>query len=304
MKAAYKNKHLKINQTKGDARDMGLLNKGVTFLNFDETYFLQQNLQSYPHESVDFLSLRQVHLYCEKDSLEEIERRLSDRKQKGITFIGNGNYHYVTYLLLKEIKTPFTLVLFDNHPDIDMSVDTTEEIISCGSWVSFALEHIPMMKQVIIIGPSSAKLASTDFSNVTIFPFDRLQNDFSKHILSAIQTDTVYISIDKDVLSKTDAATNWDQGNMSIHTLIQYLQDIFKHKDVYGVDICGEVPSSPNNMFLPTYKDSIQKNEAANIKILQTCLGNHRQKPSKSKIHFYHLSKFTKAYKGGVQMPS
>jgi arginase family enzyme len=283
---------------------MGLLNKGVTFLNFDETYFLQQKLQSYPHESIDFLNLQHVNLYCEKDSLEEIEKRLSERKQKGITFIGNGNYHYVTYLLLKEIPTPFTLVLFDNHPDIDMSEDATEKIISCGSWVSFALEHIPMMKQIIIIGPSSAKIDSSYFSKVTIVPFDCQQNYSSKLILSTIQTDTVYISIDKDVLNKTDAVTNWDQGNMSILTLTQYLQDILKHKDIYGLDICGEVPSSPINLFLSTYKDSIQKNETANIKILQTCLDNSRQKTPKPRIHSFPLAKFTTAYKRGIRMPS
>ncbi|UQD50966.1 arginase family protein [Bacillus methanolicus] len=283
---------------------MGLLNKGVTFLNFDETYFSQQSLRSIPHESIDFLNLQHVHLFCEKDSLKEIERRLSERKQKGITFIGNGNYHYVTYLLLKEIHTPFTLVLFDNHPDIDMSEGTTEKIISCGSWVSFALEHIPMMKQVIIVGPSSAKIASSESLKVTIFPFDRQQNYSSKLILSTIQTDTVYISIDKDVLNKSDAVTNWDQGFMNIHTLIQYVQDILKNKDIYGVDICGEAPSTPNNFFLPTYKDSIQKNETANIKILQTCLGNSRQKASERRIHSFTSAKFTAAYKGGVRMPS
>ncbi|EIJ82292.1 hypothetical protein PB1_05160 [Bacillus methanolicus PB1] len=283
---------------------MGLLKKGVTFLNFDETYFSQKRLQSFPHESIDFLNLRHVHLYCEEDSLEEIERRLSERKQKGITFIGNGNYHYVTYLLLKEIHTPFTLVLFDNHPDIDMLEGAAEKIISCGSWVSFALEHIQMMKQVIIVGPSSVQIDPSCFSKVTIFPFDHQQNYSSKLILSTIQTDTVYISIDKDVLNRNDAVTNWNQGDMSILTLIEYVQDILENKDIYGLDVCGEMPSSPINLFHPAYKDSIQKNENANIKILQVCLDSLRRKPSQRRIHSFHSSKFTAAHKGGVRMPS
>lgn len=49
-----------------------------------------------------------------------------------------------------------------------------------------------------------------------------------------------YISIDKDVLDRYWARTNWDQGNMSIKTLEKILQDIFKHQNVIGVDICGE----------------------------------------------------------------
>jgi arginase family enzyme len=257
---------------------MGLLNKGVTFLNFDEIYFSQQKLQSYPHENIHLLNLPHTNLYCEKASLEVIERRLSERKQKGITFIGSGNYHYVTYLLLKEIREPFSLILFDNHPDIDILEDSSEKMISCGSWVSFALENIPLLKQVIIIGPTVEKIHPLDSSKVTIFPFYHRRNYSSKLILSNIQTENVYISIDKDVLHPSEAVTNWNQGNLSLSTLIQYLQEILKNKNVYGIDICGEMPASPIDLFHPVYKESIQKNELANLKILQTCLDDTRQK--------------------------
>ena len=49
-----------------------------------------------------------------------------------------------------------------------------------------------------------------------------------------------YISIDKDVLNRYGARTNWSQGNMSVDTLKRMLLDVFMHQNVIGVDICGE----------------------------------------------------------------
>ena len=49
-----------------------------------------------------------------------IKRALNRRKNKGITFIGSGNYHYVSHLLLEEINKPFTLILFDHHTDMNL----------------------------------------------------------------------------------------------------------------------------------------------------------------------------------------
>ena len=49
-----------------------------------------------------------------------------------------------------------------------------------------------------------------------------------------------YISIDKDVLDRYGARTNWNQGSMSVDTLQKLLSEVFRHQKVIGVDICGE----------------------------------------------------------------
>lgn len=49
-----------------------------------------------------------------------------------------------------------------------------------------------------------------------------------------------YISIDKDVLDRGGARTNWNQGDMPTAVLENLLQDVFRHQRVIGVDICGE----------------------------------------------------------------
>ena len=247
---------------------MGLVNKGMTVLHFDETYKLQSKLQLFPHENIDFYDLQHVNLYCEQDSLTKIEQRLAERRKKGMTLIGSGNYHYVTSSLLKEIKEPFTLVLFDHHPDIGRS-DESDTLLSCGSWVSYALKNIPMLKKAVIIGPTSLKNQDSSLPNATIFPYNSHRVS-SKMILSNIPTNTVYISIDKDVLKKTDAITNWDQGQMSLASLLHYIEALLQYKNVYGMDICGEAKFSPDQYFDPNFQDALRKNESANIKILQT----------------------------------
>lgn len=49
-----------------------------------------------------------------------------------------------------------------------------------------------------------------------------------------------YISVDKDVLNRYNARTNWNQGNMSVTTLKKLLREVFRLQRVIGVDICGE----------------------------------------------------------------
>ncbi|MGR6009077.1 hypothetical protein ACT7CZ_15665, partial [Bacillus cereus] len=41
-------------------------------------------------------------------------------------------------------------------------------------------------------------------------------------------------------------------------------------QSIYGIDICGELPVYPSQLFLPKYKNAIQKNEQANLQILKT----------------------------------
>jgi arginase family enzyme len=251
---------------------MGLLRKEISILHFDEQYSTQRNLLLTQHEDLDFRNINHVNLYCEETSLRQIANGLEKRSQKGITFIGSGNYHYVSFLLLKELTKPFTLVLFDNHPDLGSAQLQDEPLLSCGSWVSYALKELPLLRQVVIIGPTTFIDHYPTSPRVVIFPFDGRHQYSIKSILSAIHTEHVYISIDKDVISPSEVSTNWDQGIMTIKTLTHFLQAIFKQKQVEGIDICGEAQVSPVNAFLPDYQTIISKNEQANLKIVQTCL--------------------------------
>lgn len=251
---------------------MGLLNSELSILHFDDTYWNQKHLQQYHHDSIDFRNMRHVNLYCEKESLLDMEQTLEKKHQNGITFIGSGNYHYVTYLLLKQITKPFTLVLFDNHPDLQIRQNQCNEIISCGTWVSFAIKDIPFLERVIMIGPTVDLKPYSPHPFTVIYPFGYKHNFSIKSILSAIHSQNIYISIDKDVLNTSEASTNWDQGAMDLPTLTYYLHMFLNERKVQGVDICGELPLSPLEAILPEQQAMIQKNEKVNQLILQTCL--------------------------------
>ena len=50
----------------------------------------------------------------------------------------------------------------------------------------------------------------------------------------------LYISIDKDALFPAYAATNWDQGSLSLEHMKAIISEIAKDRKIIGVDICGE----------------------------------------------------------------
>ncbi|WP_018663732.1 arginase family protein [Heyndrickxia acidiproducens] len=253
---------------------MGLLHKGVAILEFDETYDEQEKLQSIPHEPINLRHLPHSNLFCEDAALRQIQTGLQKRRKRGITFLGSGNYHYVTLLLLQEAAEPFSLVLFDNHPD--MGKDCENQMLSCGSWVSFALQQNPLLEKVIIVGPTAIKEPLPRTPSASIFPFSAQHGVDLKLVLSAIHTETIYISIDKDVLAPRFAATNWDQGIMDKSVLLSYLASLISAKRVFGVDICGETRMSPAEQFMPRIREAIRKNDAMNTEILSTCLNAAR----------------------------
>ena len=55
-----------------------------------------------------------------------------------------------------------------------------------------------------------------------------------------ITTRNVYITIDKDVLSHSDALTNWDQGKMPLDALLSALRHILAHHHAVGIDVNGD----------------------------------------------------------------
>lgn len=50
----------------------------------------------------------------------------------------------------------------------------------------------------------------------------------------------LYVSIDKDVLSRHYAKTNWSQGEMSVELLKRILKRFLVEHEIIGADICGE----------------------------------------------------------------
>ncbi|MCC2463854.1 arginase family protein, partial [Bacillus mobilis] len=52
--------------------------------------------------------------------------------------------------------------------------------------------------------------------------------------------------------------------------LLKYIHALIRDKNVSGIDICGELPVYPSQLFLAKYTNAIKKNEEANLQILKS----------------------------------
>ena len=90
--------------------------------------------------------------YCDDAAAAEIRRRIRPYLGKpGIRWIDSGDYHYMTLFTTETIAEPFSLVLFDNHPD-DIEAEFGG-VLSCGGWVGNMRKERTMMKEVVAVGP-------------------------------------------------------------------------------------------------------------------------------------------------------
>jgi hypothetical protein len=210
---------------------------------------------------------------------EKIARVLSDSPQTRLTFMGSGDFHHVTSLLLEicvqKRPAPVTVVHFDNHPDWVRFDKGTH----CGSWVNRALD-LPHVEKIITIGVTSRDLVSPEKrlahlqllsqGKLELYPFNhppsRVDGDYGEgpsyqqrdgHIhwrnisaigegnflellLSRIKTNSVYLTIDKDVLQPGDAITNWSQGVMQLPYLLSLVREIGARHSIAGCDVIGD----------------------------------------------------------------
>ena len=191
---------------------------------------------------VDLSDISGTNMYCTKEAEDEIRNRLKDFGPEGIHFLDNGNYHYVTKIFLDKIKEPFSLVLFDYHND--MQIPIIHDLISCGSWAREVLKENHYLQQLILIGPDQKSIDEIDSDiqeKLICISIQELEQHKAKKMAEKIQREfPVYFSIDKDVLNRYAARTNWNQGRMSLDMLEMLLYQICAHQKVIGADIGGE----------------------------------------------------------------
>ncbi len=184
-------------------------------------------------------------------------------------FCGSGDFHHVTPLLIaranEAVRAPTTVLHFDNHPDWVKFANG----MHCGSWVTHAA-RMPHVQRVITIGVCSRDIVhphvkAADSSligeeRLELYPY-RSSGDggavdicgrpwptiasigesaFPDFLLERISTENVYVTIDKDVLRREDAVTNWDQGCTSLSFLETVLHRIGAGRRIIGADIVGD----------------------------------------------------------------
>lgn len=221
-----------------------------------------------PHVQ-DFIYLDCSHftecdMYCSLNSQKALTRMLSPFTIHGTHLLDNGNYHYLSYFFVKQIKEPFNLLVFDHHTD--MQDPLFSDLLTCGNWIKKVIETQPYLHQLILIGPKQKA-----FHNIAKYPKliaisdeDLSQKDL--HVLETIEAMPTYISIDKDVLSSHYALTNWNQGVMSLPTLEKLLSIAIVKQPIIGIDLCGEADVS---MPFPELVKAEHLNEKTDVTLLQ-----------------------------------
>ena len=186
---------------------------------------------------------------CECDSI--IENRGNFTSAPDIHFFDNGNYHYMSKLWTDRVQEPFTLIVFDHHPD--MQPPRFGGILSCGGWVKEVLDNNKFIQNAIIIGVKNELVEtireelsqsgeSSILEKVTFIKESEL-SILSSLICSDfvnVLSPNLYISIDKDALSPSYAVTNWDQGSLTLDALKNCITALTTNRKILGIDICGE----------------------------------------------------------------
>ncbi len=227
----------------------------VTVLDFTGVYeaqpFMQELRMRADTRHIGCGDIPGTDCYCDDEAVETIRKRIAEvgiTDASGIHFFDNGNYHYMSKIWTDMVKEPFSLVIFDHHPD--MQEPRFSNILSCGGWVKKVMEENPFVDNVVIIGVADhladefrndkvTFIRESELPSVTVDSIAalRLQNDNKSRAQKDIP---LYISIDKDALSTDYAATNWDQGSLSLEHTKAIIDALAQDHRIIGVDICGE----------------------------------------------------------------
>ena len=237
---------------------------------------------------LDFTTLSGTTGFCDDAAADEIRRRIADFPSRGLHFLDNGNFHYLTRFWCEKISEDFALVVYDHH--VDLRKPVFPGLMSCGSWIRDVLLRNRHCRAVLIIGPERAQtdiierelqsLVAEDqpprsSAPARLYCFtedDILDGRVARelpHLLDALHL-PVYISIDKDVLSRKVLRTNWDQGIMTEaefrHELDRFTMDPKIH--ILGVDICGEPAYNACRRLLDDTRD-LRRSDGVNRRLLE-----------------------------------
>ena len=240
MKNTEKNKNNRITQT--------IDFKETVIMNFSGIYKNQNFYKNYAEEEIFWTELSDLsgcNCYCDAEASDRIRKEIQAFTGKGLHFIDSGNYHYMTRLWLEKLQIPFRLLVFDNHTD--MQPPAFGGLLSCGGWIAVSLEELPLLQEVILVGPDEEAYTQVepDLQQKVLFlsreKLSTMTTEEKEGFFNNLSEDLpLYVSVDKDVLCKGDASTTWSQGDMHLSELMSFLELVLERQNILGMDVCGE----------------------------------------------------------------
>lgn len=240
MKNTEKNKNNRITQI----IDL----KETVIMNFSGIYKNQSFYKNHAEKEIFWTELSDLsgcNCYCDAEAADRICGEIQNYTGNGIHFIDSGNYHYMTRLWLEKQQVPFRLLVFDNHTD--MQPPAFGGLLSCGGWIAASLEELPLLQEVILVGPDEEAYTQVepDLQQKVLFlsreKLSTMTAEEKEGFFNNLSEDLpLYVSVDKDVLCKGDASTTWSQGDMHLSELMSFLELILERQNILGMDVCGE----------------------------------------------------------------
>ena len=126
-------------------------NRKTVIMNFSGVYREEDFWKEEEVLWLDFQKLSGVNCYCTQEAEEEIKEGIQNLPLEGIHFLDSGNYHYLTKFWLEKFREPFSLLVFDNHTD--MQEAAFFGLLSCGSWALEVLEGNSLLSHICTVGP-------------------------------------------------------------------------------------------------------------------------------------------------------
>ncbi len=153
---------------------------------------------------------------------------------------GSGDFHHLTAVFTRQIKEPFAILSFDNHPDWDVRPPHW----SCGAWVNRALEN-PLVQQVAVWGCGSFECgfpgrllgnrSACRAGRLRVAPWRSEGKGYPSWLhpisppdwrlsfaqfVESILAQAIYVTVDLDCLGESDAITNWENGRFALCDLV------------------------------------------------------------------------------------
>jgi hypothetical protein len=172
---------------------------------------------------------------------------------------GSGDFHHLTAIFIRQVKEPFVILSFDNHPDWDIR----PPFWSCGAWVNRALEN-PLVQQVAVWGCGSFECrfpwrllgnrSACRSGRLRVAPWRAEGDDYPSWLhpvstldwrpafaryIESMGTYPVYVTVDLDSLEESDAITNWENGRFSLADVVWAIGLLRRKSQVIGGDLCG-----------------------------------------------------------------
>ena len=227
----------------------------------------------------------QLRYLCTSAALNRFAASLDPAQRHQLTYYGSGDFHHMTAVLLRAFRAPLSVVVFDQHPDWDI----TSPVACCGSWVNAALK-LRHIKKIVVIGAGDEDLGGHHLlrGNTTALRNGRLEiypatltrsttlsrrtrrlrcarqsdgtihwktveqmgwDDLLTHVIAGLPTRQIYVSVDKDCLVAQNAISNWDAGELKLDDVCAAIARLGREREIVGADVTGEwsagQPASP-----------------------------------------------------------